>query len=460
VLTAISVTVGDVVEEGDHILEVSGRPVFVMEGDVPAYRSLKPGVSGADITQLQEALRRLGFAPDSDGVYGEATEAAVAAFYTQAGYSAVPVSESESADRAAVEQALSDAQAAVVEAELAVEAARAPQPESVVAQAESMRNQAQRDLDDAIAAQLIEVDLAAQALEVAVSQRNQIAADPLSAPSAVSQADLAVSQAEAEVAKVERATANAVAAASEALWVATLALNEATRAPSGSAAEVRLEAAIEARDRAQVALDDWLAKSGATVAQGEIVFAPTLPADVQSAETSIGNIAATEEPRSSGAALVTLASGGLVVTTNLESTDVDLVRPGMAVDLLDEQTGQTYPAAISHIADAATTGVDGRSVWSATIAVDERLPSELAGRNIRVTIVSASTETEALVVPVAAITSAADGTTSVSIVQDVAPGVAPVDVQVTTGLSADGFVAIRPVTAGAVTIGDLVVVGR
>ena len=62
-------------------------------------------------------------------------------------------------------------------------------------------------------------------------------------------------------------------------------------------------------------------------------------------------------------------------------------------------------------------------------------------------------------VPLAAVTSAADGTTRVSLVTSVNDE-NPIDVVVDAGLSADGFVAIVPVTPEAVGVDDLVVVGR
>jgi multidrug efflux pump subunit AcrA (membrane-fusion protein) len=78
--------------------------------------------------------------------------------------------------------------------------------------------------------------------------------------------------------------------------------------------------------------------------------------------------------------------------------------------------------------------------------------------NLRVTITAAATDGEVLVVPLAAVSSAADGSTRVSILGS-ANG-SPVEVAVTAGLSADGFVAIEPVEPGSLAAGDLVVVGR
>ena len=78
---------GDQLEEGDILLTVSGRPVFVLQGDTPVYRDLFPGLMGEDVRQLEDALARLGFAPAPvDGVFDEATTAALAELYLSAGH--------------------------------------------------------------------------------------------------------------------------------------------------------------------------------------------------------------------------------------------------------------------------------------------------------------------------------------------------------------------------------------
>ncbi|MER7559980.1 peptidoglycan-binding domain-containing protein [Nocardioides sp. NPDC126508] len=74
--------VGGKVTAGDLIAEVSGRPVLVLEGLLPAYRTLKPGLEGPDVRQLQRALSRAGlFSGAVDGVYGPATAGAVSDLY-------------------------------------------------------------------------------------------------------------------------------------------------------------------------------------------------------------------------------------------------------------------------------------------------------------------------------------------------------------------------------------------
>lgn len=309
VVTGIGVAMGDEVIEGQRLIEVSGRPVFVLIGEVPTYRSLRPGMSGADVAQLQGALTRLGCAnPDPEGFFSEGTKACVDSFYASAGYAPVPSSPTETIDLTAANRAI----------------------------------------------------------------------------------------------------------------------------------------------------------TGPTVARGEIVFVPSLPARVRSAVTVLGPVGASgsDPTQSAGSSsqLVELSAGDLIVTMRLRADERALVRAGTAVELLDEQTNVTYAATLSTVAETPTMGSDGQLGYRAEIVADEPLPAELAGVNLRVTIRAASTDTPTLVVPITAISSAADGTTSVSVL---APGATdPVLVGVNAGLSADGFVAIEPVEPNGLTAGDRVVVGR
>jgi peptidoglycan hydrolase-like protein with peptidoglycan-binding domain len=78
---------GAQLDEGNIFLTVSGRPVFLLQGDIPVYRDLFPGLTGEDVHQLEAALNRLGFDPGPvDGVFDAATTAAVAEWYNAAGY--------------------------------------------------------------------------------------------------------------------------------------------------------------------------------------------------------------------------------------------------------------------------------------------------------------------------------------------------------------------------------------
>jgi peptidoglycan hydrolase-like protein with peptidoglycan-binding domain len=75
-------SVGTIIRRGGALFRVNNLPVVLMYGSVPAYRTLKEGVSdGPDVTELNDNLIDLGFDPygaiaDVDE-FGEATAAAV-----------------------------------------------------------------------------------------------------------------------------------------------------------------------------------------------------------------------------------------------------------------------------------------------------------------------------------------------------------------------------------------------
>src|SRR5215510_10851788 len=73
-------------EEGEVMLTVSGRPVFVLRGETPTFRDISPSTRGGDVRQFEEALARLGFDPGPvDGIYDEKTSAAVERWYKSSG---------------------------------------------------------------------------------------------------------------------------------------------------------------------------------------------------------------------------------------------------------------------------------------------------------------------------------------------------------------------------------------
>jgi multidrug efflux pump subunit AcrA (membrane-fusion protein) len=468
VVTGIPVTAGSDVVEGTKVVEVSGRPVFVLQGEVPVYRSLKPGMVGADVQQLQDALARLGYLPDLDGRYGEATKAAVQSFYLAAGYEPVATSETAAADIAAALQAVNDAEAALKLADAELAASGKGSAQSEIAAAQAAVNTAQRALDDASANYDTSVATATVARDNAVAAFNRLAADPAAAPADVEAANAAKVEAQGALDTAIRQGAAAIDEATDQLYVAGLALTEARKGAGSSQAVVARDNAAAARDSAQAAYETVLAANGPTVAQGEVVFVPTVPARVQSAVTALGPVGA---PAGSGgggeggappagptAGLVELSAGGLVVSTSIRAGDEGLVRVGMPVELLDETTNTKYPGTLSAVAETASTDASGQLGRAAVVTPDEPLPTTLAGVNLRITVTAAATEGEVLVVPLAAVSSAADGKPRVSVLTT--GDADPVDVPVTAGLSADGFVAVESVAKDGLKAGDAVVVGK
>jgi peptidoglycan hydrolase-like protein with peptidoglycan-binding domain len=75
-------SVGAVIGRGGTLWRIDNEPIVLMYGSVPAYRTLKQGVSdGPDVTELNQNLIDLGFDPygtiSDDESFGEATTAAV-----------------------------------------------------------------------------------------------------------------------------------------------------------------------------------------------------------------------------------------------------------------------------------------------------------------------------------------------------------------------------------------------
>ncbi|MGW2894373.1 peptidoglycan-binding protein [Streptomyces sp. NPDC001212] len=109
---------GSEVKEGDVLMQVSGRPVLVLRGTVPMYRTLGPGASGDDVMQLQKALTRLGFNPGrATGTYGQSDAAAVSRWYKSKGYRAEEPSIADKQQMGTLEAAVTTAQQALLAAQ-------------------------------------------------------------------------------------------------------------------------------------------------------------------------------------------------------------------------------------------------------------------------------------------------------------------------------------------------------
>lgn len=459
-MTRLPPPAGSAIVEGAVVIGVSGRPVFLMEGEVPVYRTLAPGMAGEDIAQLQAALARLGYSPETDGFFGGGTKLAVRELYRRAGFQVIE-SSVRAADVAAAEQAARDAELSLLSAQEALADARSGRSGSGVVAARAAVDAAGRALNSAKATRDENNALAVLAVTSAQNASDSVFADPVSTLAERDQASEALASAQTAQTRTAREGEDAVASATEMLQVAQSQLAEAQASNDVEAAERAVGAAATARDAALANLWTVTVNSGPTVPQGEIVFLPTVPARVQTAASSLGEVDEDNREGGGGGAdsgLVQLSAGKLIVSTSIRAGDESLVRVGMPVELLGEVTNLTYPATVAEIADAATVYASGQLGRVARVLPDEELPDELTGVNVRVTITAASSDGPVLVVPLAAVSSSAGGATRVSVLQ--AGSDSPVDVLVTAGVSADGFIAVVPVEVDTLAAGDLVVVGR
>lgn len=117
-------------KEGDVLLTTSGRPVFVLQGDIPVFHDMSPGVVGDNVRLLEAALLRMGFDPGpQDGKYDDKTSDAVARWYDHAGWEPFGPTPEQKARLRDLEQALAEgkdrhekAKAAITAATLDLEA--------------------------------------------------------------------------------------------------------------------------------------------------------------------------------------------------------------------------------------------------------------------------------------------------------------------------------------------------
>ena len=81
---------GDELKAGEVALEVAGRPVIVLPGALPAYRDLRVGLRGPDVTELKKALAGFDLWAGDPGtdIYDADTALAVGALYDRVGYAA------------------------------------------------------------------------------------------------------------------------------------------------------------------------------------------------------------------------------------------------------------------------------------------------------------------------------------------------------------------------------------
>jgi hypothetical protein len=399
-------------EEGSVTLTASGRPVFVLQGDAPAYRDLVPGIRGKDVRQLQQALKRLGFNPGpADGVYSSRTSEAVAAWYRAGGWQPFEPTKDQVAALRTLRRELalaakerSATAGGVGAAALAVESARA---------------KAEHDNS-----------LAASELATKTAERDRIVLDPRQSKTARAAAAAGMKQAESGVRAAQLAGDAAIQAALEAQRVA----------------ELDVELAADRADRLAAEVKVAEEKLGTQIPVDEVVFLPALPVRVEELVVAVGDAAR--------GPVMTVTDNQLVIDSSLPLDTANLVEPGLTV-LIDEQAiGIKATGIVSKRASTSgTNGVDGYHIYFEVRVLETSAPLE--NFSVRLTIPLKSTNGAVLTVPVSAISLAANGT---SRVQTQGTNGELEYVIVEPGMSAEGFAEVT-VVDGSLSPGQLVVIG-
>ncbi|WP_426626048.1 hypothetical protein ACPPVW_08445 [Leifsonia sp. McL0607] len=399
-----AVVTGNVPEVGATLdalsvaLEVAGRPVIVLPGALPAYRTLRAGHSGPDVVQLKEALRAVGIDPGDSDSYDAATANAITALYQRVGYSA-------------------------------------PSPGAV----------AKSSLDSAKeAVQGAEMSLSAAENELAIAAKGPDAARRLELDNGVREAarELAAARATGDARAIARAEDDVQLAQAQ----RDVGLAPAdTRAQSGAVQAARTQLAA-----ARAALADANAAVLTPLPANEIQFLPTLPRRVDEVSTARGTIL-------EGAAMV-VSGATLSIAATADAADAKLLSEG-APAVVEMSGGTELPAVVRTISQPnATSGKEDAKAgkrWRVDLALTsltDKQVQQLRGQNVRVTIPVTATDGKVLVVPAAALTAGPGGESRVELAEGDRTRVVPVQ----TGLAADGLVEIT----GAIKADDLVVVGR
>ena len=185
---------------------------------------------------------------------------------------------------------------------------------------------------------------------------------------------------------------------------------------------------------------------GVQVPANEMVFFPTLPLRIDDTKIKRGDPATAD--------VMTVSGTRLAVDSSLLTTEAPLTKLDAAATIEAPEFGYTSTGHITFVADRP--GLRGTDAQHIAIEVKpDDAPTQLVGASVRITIPTKTTNGEALVVPVSALSVRADGSTQLQI--EDRPG-STRTVVVTAGLSAQGFVEIVPVS-GTVPVGSRVVIG-
>ena len=188
-------------------------------------------------------------------------------------------------------------------------------------------------------------------------------------------------------------------------------------------------------------------KLGVQVPADEILFFPTVPIRIGEVKVKIGE-------QISGP-VFTATNSVLLIDGSLTPNDAKLVRKGASVSIEEADLGVKANGSVTEVAESpGTNGVDAQRFYFAVTPGEA--PPSLVGATVVLTIRVQSTEGEALVVPISALSVTADGNIWVQVREK--NGTVR-RVKVKPGLAAKGLVAVTPVDS-KLSRGELVIVGK
>ena len=474
--------IDSVVNEGDILIEVSGRPVFVLEGSLPGFREFKPGLEGDDVLQLEEALARLGFLTVTpDRLYGSATEEAITAMYEAAGYDPRAESDGEETQLDAARDQVDAAREQLADANDRLDDLREP-PSDLERFNESQQRE---QLADGIDAALEGVDDAREALaearEQQVEEQNMTPGEGLlsaidnltqleqngATADQISAANRAVASAQQADERRLEAAADAVTRAEEAVADAEERVADAREALSDFDTRNALEdqeqgdtsnaedAVTDAEERLaelEADLSELEDDIGVRLPTAEVTFLPNLPRTVTAVDVERGDFVTGSVMRISGTEVR--------ITTGVSEANRPLLEVGQRVIIDSAQLGIEVEGEISELADrTGTNGVADTRYYMLVVPTGEYNVSEMVGVNFRLQIPLEKSDGDVLAVPQAALFIGADSSSRLRVLEDDGETTRIVEVEVGLTDKNRSLVEVTPLS-GELLVGDFVVVGQ
>ena len=193
-------------------------------------------------------------------------------------------------------------------------------------------------------------------------------------------------------------------------------------------------------------VEEIVAKLGIQIPADEVLFFPSLPLRVDTANVVVGEQLL--------GPVMTVTNSRLAVDAALSLDDTRLVKVGSPVTITEPELGLRINGTVGLIADTpGTLGAEAQRFHIEINPIDA--PASLVGASVVLSVTVNSTQGKVLTVPVAALSVSADGASRVQ-VQSVDKSTK--FVTVTPGLTANGLVAVTPLR-DSLSEGDLIVVG-
>ena len=260
---------------------------------------------------------------------------------------------------------------------------------------------------------------------------------------AIQKAEQSAQATERSAQTIERAIKSARAAVEAARLEGEMSVQTALDALKVAQLDAKLAAGDAYRLHAD--LKSAKRKLGTQVPADEIVFIPALPIRGHEITAVVGDPAR--------GTLMSVTDNQLAIDSSLPLDAALLVKPGMRVTIDEQALGVKASGIVKRVASTpGTHGVDGYHIYF-EVRVDET-STKLEGFSLRLTIPIKSTGESVTVVPISALSLAADGTSRVQAEKNGALEYIVVE----PGMSADGYVEVTPVK-GTIAPGQLVVVG-